>query len=878
MAEAQTQETLQHPASIGLAWRTFQLAGLVMAVSWIVSYLLFLDGYTALQVVFGTSNLLWFVGGIGYFLSPLISVILITIAVWPEALAILHGDDLKAIGLRAFLFVIPFLWLGSVFVGDTAMVDRMLTAPLGHSVALPVVGGAFFHTVFQHWFQGFAAMLLALVPTRFSTLTDSDRPAGTGAVVRDVTAQLEFERRLEALHDATRQMMAADSPGEVARIASEATTDIVGVHYSRVHLRDEDTDELVPAAWTAETERVLDGDPPTVDPDSGLVWERFTTGEAGYFHQYDGMDGADDQETPLQTSLLLPLGDHGIMLMHSTEPAAFTDVNIELAHILSANTQAALARTARDRELALVHALLDQSSESVFVIDPTSGHLLKVNDPACAQLGYTRDELLSLTLHDVVAAHGEWADVGAVLEAAREQGLVTLEGAHRRKEGSTVPVHLTIKHVDLDREYLLAMARDITERTERREALAVQRAELECLGFVQTLITDIVQQVLDPTSHADLERRACELLTESTFYVDAWVVTPDDGPQPPAARDRTTDGDTVRTVDELPPEAPATEAIRDTLRTNRTHVLGDDVAAPAVPTSGEVPGDPPGDETVIVLPLTYGESNYGALVVVADRPTPVGARERAALGTLTVGLAFARYVREQDQIAWDEALELEFHATESTAVLSRLAATVNCPVRLEGLLPGTDDLVVHYYDAEIDTDAEADALRERIEATESVERCRILEHNGACLFEVQVRAADVLDRIVAAGAVVRRAVARPDGTQLVIDLAPATDPQEVNAVVQEADSNWTLTEQRQVDRPMHRVEDASKTLEDSLTDKQREALLTAYFTGYYDYPRTSNAQEVADTLAITDSTLFQHLQAAQRKLIEAWLQPTDGNR
>lgn len=166
-----------------MGWRLFQLAGLLIALSWIVSYFLYLDGYTAMQVVFGTSNLLWFLGGIGYVLSPLLSVVLIGIAVWPRALAVLDGTDATALVARAVVFLVPVLWLGSVFVGDTAMIDRMLAAPLGHSTALPVVGGAFIHTVFQHWFQGLAAMLLALAPSRFSTLTDADHPAGIQCAV-----------------------------------------------------------------------------------------------------------------------------------------------------------------------------------------------------------------------------------------------------------------------------------------------------------------------------------------------------------------------------------------------------------------------------------------------------------------------------------------------------------------------------------------------------------------------------------------------------------------------------------------------------------------------------------------------------------------------
>lgn len=901
MGQAQAKDALQTPASLGVGWRLFQLGGFLTAVSWFLSYFLFLDGYTALQVVFGTDNLLWVIGGIGYFLSPLLSVVLIAIAVWPGALAFLNGDGRRALAARAVLFLIPFLWLGSVFVGDTAMVNQMLTNPLGKSVALPVMTGATVHVVFQHWFQGFAAMLLAMVPERFSTLTDSDRPAGGGAVIREVTAEMELERRLVALHEATRAMMAADSPNEVARIASEASSEIVGTPYSRVHLQEEDGDELVPAAWTDETERALDGDPPTVDPDSGLVWERFQTGEAGYFHEYAALENAPNQETPLDSSLLLPLGDHGIMLLQATEPGAFSDANIELAHILSANTQAALARVAQEREMELVRALLDQSSNSVFVLDPDTGLLLDVNDTACGHLGYTRAELLSMTFHEIVASLDERPDVGAVLQEAHAQGAITLTGTHQCKDDSTIPVQVTVNHLELDQEYIIAIAQDITEQQEREQELAVQRTELQLLGFLQTLVDELVQQVLGSTSRPDLELQACEMLTESPFYVDAWLVDPSPDAQLRALHERTgtADGGKLRSVDEMSSEAPTTEAIYDTIETNTSQVVTRDREATDASTSE--PGTEAAaagqaesaTETILSLPLTYAESTYGALVVVADRQDAFGIREQAALETLTTALALAIHVRMQGQASGPDTTELEFRATEPASVGATLAATLGCLVRLEGIVPSADDRVVHYYVVETETgtetetksktepgtepgtETEIDDLRERVAAAESVKECRILDHDdGEWLVEVQGHAPDILDRIVDAGAVIRTAEAWPDESRLVIDLPPGMDPEVVKAVVQDADAAWTLAEQRQVERSMRRMQDACQMLEESLTAKQREALLTAYFAGYYDHPRTSTAQEVANTLAITDSTLYQHLQAAQRKLIEAWVDPT----
>jgi hypothetical protein len=58
---------------------------------------------------------------------------------------------------------------------------------------------------------------------------------------------------------------------------------------------------------------------------------------------------------------------------------------------------------------------------------------------------------------------------------------------------------------------------------------------------------------------------------------------------------------------------------------------------------------------------------------------------------------------------------------------------------------------------------------------------------------------------------------------------------------------------------------------DRLTDRQREVVATAYRMGYFEYPRRSNASEVAEALDIAPSTFTEHLTAAQSKLLDAVL-------
>ena len=58
---------------------------------------------------------------------------------------------------------------------------------------------------------------------------------------------------------------------------------------------------------------------------------------------------------------------------------------------------------------------------------------------------------------------------------------------------------------------------------------------------------------------------------------------------------------------------------------------------------------------------------------------------------------------------------------------------------------------------------------------------------------------------------------------------------------------------------------------DSLTDRQREVLETAREVGYYEVPRRATVDTIADCLDIGASTVCEHLQRAERHLVEAAL-------
>lgn len=141
----------------------------------------------------------------------------------------------------------------------------------------------------------------------------------------------------------------------------------------------------------------------------------------------------------------------------------------QVQHLPGALDDTTRGKQSEDK-LKLFRALLDHADDSIEIIDPATGRFLDSNEKAHSSLGYTRQEHRSLTVSDIdpIVTAPKFAQH---VRQMRESGPLTLETVHRRKDGSTFPVEVNARLVQFDREYLLAIVRDITERKRTEEAL-----------------------------------------------------------------------------------------------------------------------------------------------------------------------------------------------------------------------------------------------------------------------------------------------------------------------------------------------------------------------------------------------------------------------
>jgi PAS domain S-box-containing protein len=136
--------------------------------------------------------------------------------------------------------------------------------------------------------------------------------------------------------------------------------------------------------------------------------------------------------------------------------------------------------------LALFRALLDQSNDAIQVIEPGTLRFLDVNDRTCLELGYSRGELLSMTVFDIAPGFDQRQRT-TVLEQIKKSGSAMIERVHRRKDGTVFPVEVTLREVHLDRTYRVAVARDITERKRAEQALKESQVTLARVTRIATM-------------------------------------------------------------------------------------------------------------------------------------------------------------------------------------------------------------------------------------------------------------------------------------------------------------------------------------------------------------------------------------------------------
>jgi PAS domain S-box-containing protein len=136
-------------------------------------------------------------------------------------------------------------------------------------------------------------------------------------------------------------------------------------------------------------------------------------------------------------------------------------------------------RKLAEQQLKFTQFAVDHAGEAAYWTGKDA-KFIYANDLACQSLGYTREELLSISVPDI-GPDFPFEAWPAHWEQLRKERTMRFESHYKKKDGTIFPVEITSNFVEYDgAEYNCAFARDITERKvaeQMREVLMQQLRE-----------------------------------------------------------------------------------------------------------------------------------------------------------------------------------------------------------------------------------------------------------------------------------------------------------------------------------------------------------------------------------------------------------------
>jgi PAS domain S-box-containing protein len=162
----------------------------------------------------------------------------------------------------------------------------------------------------------------------------------------------------------------------------------------------------------------------------------------------------------------------------------------ELAHGITLVTEKAKANSALEASEKRYHTLMDNAAEAIFIHD-IKGKILDVNEQACKNLQYTKEELLSKSIKDISVTAENDKRLNEIWSKVLTGNTISLQSTQIRKDKSRFPVEVTLSIISFDKEKLvIALVKDITERKKAEDYLKFSKE------FSESIINSVDEMLL----------------------------------------------------------------------------------------------------------------------------------------------------------------------------------------------------------------------------------------------------------------------------------------------------------------------------------------------------------------------------------------------
>ncbi|WP_265109309.1 PAS domain S-box protein [Halosolutus halophilus] len=421
-------------------------------------------------------------------------------------------------------------------------------------------------------------------------------------------------------------------------------------------------------------------------------------------------------------------------------------------------------------------------------------------------------------------------------------------------------------------ETLVATTEAAFDRLESEASLRERDVELEAQNRrlkrqigINEIIRSIDQSLVRTTERAEVERTVCERLVDTEDIAFAWIGSVDASET--AIEPRAWDGDGEAYLDAVSLSTDADQpepAVRAALAEEST-VVSNVVA--------ELQSEPwrktalaSDFASCLCVPISFDEYSYGVLAVYGTEPDTFGDLERTVFEELGENIANSiTAVQTRHALHADTLLELTLRFDDSDAFLARIARETDAIVEYEGVATHSADETRLFFTTD---GSEPDAVETVLDDLVTVIDWRLVsDADDRCLFEATVTGTELVSRLLRHGASPRSITATGSEFEVVVDVSPSTDVREFVQMLAQGYPSVELAGRHDVERAMHTRGELVSSLFEPLTDRQLEVLRTAYFAGFFEWPRTSTGEEVATMLDVSQPTVNRHLRVGQKRLL-----------
>jgi PAS domain S-box-containing protein len=316
----------------------------------------------------------------------------------------------------------------------------------------------------------------------------------------------EEKRKIEELHKIASEMETCHTKSEVCRLGVDAAEGIL--EFDICGIDAEEDGYLVPKATS--TEMPNDGYE-ALEADQGLAGRTFQQGESFVIPDVRTMSEAEPVQEQYRSILSVPLSDYGVFQAGSREADAFDGDDLELAELLMSHVTEVISRI--DSQSALreseekYRTLVEGSHDAIFIYSDETFQF--VNDRVAELTGYNREELLEMSVCDIVHEDDRNRVEQIIAEADEDDDTPHYELRVRTRDGEVRYVELSAQVISYNGEIgHLGSARDVTERRKRKQKVERQNERLK--EFASVVSHDLRNPLNVAQGHLELARETGE--------------------------------------------------------------------------------------------------------------------------------------------------------------------------------------------------------------------------------------------------------------------------------------------------------------------------------------------------------------------------------